>query len=360
MMRSRISRTVVVAGMAAFLGACTPAHEQPPPDEAEPEVAAPSSDVPTPPAAFGVVPVSADNPATPEKVALGRQLYFDKRLSADESRSCYSCHVCENGLTDGKPVAEGALGKKLTRSSPSLWNIAYHTEFYWDGRSPSLEKQAQAAWTGGNMGANAEEKTAMINGIEGYRTQFQQVFGADATPENMMQAIASFERTYLFCSDTAYDRWQAGDQSALNDAAKRGAELFVAKAGCGNCHSGSLFTDMKYHNVGIGMDKPEPDLGRHVVTKAEADKGAFKTPSLRDITKSAPYFHNGSVATLKEAVDLMVSGGIDNPNLDRTNLKKVDLTEEEKADLMEFLKALECPCSLEAPELPPSTQQPAQ
>jgi cytochrome c peroxidase len=347
--------------MASFLGACTPAHEEPPPATAEPEAAAPpSSDVPTPPAAFGVVPVPADNPSTPEKVALGRQLFFDKRLSADDSRSCYSCHVCENGLTDGKPVAEGALGKKLTRSSPSLWNIAYHTEFYWDGRSPSLEKQAMAAWTGGNMGAKAEEKAAMINGIEGYRTQFQQVFGGDATPDNMMQAIAAFERTYLFCSDTPYDRWQAGDQSAVSDAAKRGAELFVAKAACGNCHSGSLFTDLKYHNVGIGMDKPEPDLGRHVVTKAEADKGAFKTPSLRDITKSAPYFHDGSVATLKEAVDLMASGGIDNPTLDRANLKNVNLTEEEKADLMEFLKALECPCPLEAPELPQGTQQQAQ
>jgi cytochrome c peroxidase len=209
-----------------------------------------------------------------------------------------------------------------------------------------------AAWTGANMSANAEETAAKINAIEGYRTQFQQVFSSDATPDNMMQAISSFERTYLFCSDTAYDRWQAGDQSAVSDAAKRGAELFVAKAGCGNCHSGSLFTDLKFHNVGIGLDKPEPDLGRERHTKNEADRGAFKTPSLRDITKSAPYFHDGSVATLKEAVDLMVSGGIDNPHIDRENLKPTNLTEEEKADLMEFLKALECPCSLEAPPLP--------
>ncbi len=351
MNRSRISRITPVAFLTVVIGACAPAPEEKPSETAESAGAA-SSDVPTPPVAFGVVPVPADNPATPEKVALGRQLYYDNRLSADGSRSCYSCHVCENGLTDGKPVAEGALGKKLTRSSPSLWNIAYHTEFYWDGRSPSLEKQALAAWTGANMGANAEEKAAMINGIEGYRTQFQQVFKADATPDNIVQAISSYERTYLFCSDTPYDRWQAGDQSALNDAAKRGAELFVAKAGCGNCHSGSLFTDLKYHNVGIGLDKPEPDLGRHRATNNDADRGAFKTPSLRDITKSAPYFHDGSVATLKEAVDLMVSGGIDNPNLDRENLKNTNLSEEEKGDLMEFLKALECPCPLEAPELP--------
>src|SRR5262245_51328894 len=256
MNRSRISRRIVVASVAALVGSyagCTGAPEEKPAETATP-APPPSSDVPSPPVSFGVVPVPADNPSTPEKVALGRQLFFDTRLSVDESRSCYSCHVCENGLTDGKPVAEGAAGKKLTRSSPSLWNIAYHTELYWDGRSPSLEKQALAAWTGGNMGANAEEKAAMINGIDGYRTQFQQVFKADATPDNIVQAISAFERTDLFCSDTAYDKWQAGDQSALNDAAKRGAELFVAKAGCGNCHSGSLFTDLKYHNTGIGLD----------------------------------------------------------------------------------------------------------
>src|SRR3970040_1693362 len=132
MNQSRFSRTLFVCGAApAPIGAAAPAPQETP--EATPPA---SSDMPTPPVAFGVVPVPADNPTTPEKVALGRQLYYDSLLSADDSRSCYSCHVCENGLTDGKPVAEGALGKKLTRSSPSLWNIAYHTEFYWGGRGP--------------------------------------------------------------------------------------------------------------------------------------------------------------------------------------------------------------------------------
>jgi cytochrome c peroxidase len=341
-----VTGSIATGALVVFFG-CAPAEQPAPETESEPAAAPPASS-----AALGPVPEPADNPTTPEKAELGRQLYYDARLSADGSRSCYSCHLCENGLTDGKPVAEGALGKALTRSSPSLWNIAYHTEFYWDGRSPSLEKQGMAAWTGANMGANAEEIVQKLNAIEGYRTQFQAVFGSDATPDNVVQAIAAYERTYLLCNDTAYDRWQRGDASAVSDAAKRGAELFVAKAGCGNCHSGSLFTDMKYHNVGIGLGKPEPDLGRHRVTQADADRGAFKTPSLRDVSKSAPYFHDGSVATLEEAVDLMASGGIDNPHLDRENLKDTQLTDEEKVDLIEFLKALDCPCELEAPILP--------
>lgn len=333
--------------MLLALGACAP--------EAPEETAEP---VPEPPeglestTALGPVPEPEDNPTTPEKVALGHQLYYDARLSADGSRSCYSCHVCEHGLTDGKPVAEGALGRTLTRSSPSLWNIGYHTEFYWDGRAPSMERQAMAAWTGANMGADADEVVAALNEIEAYREQFQNVFGEDATPDNVVQAISAYERATLICDDTAYDRWQRGDPSAVSEAAKRGAELFVAKAGCGNCHSGSLFTDMKYHNVGIGMDAEEPDLGRFRVTEVDADRGAFKTPSLRDIARSAPYFHDGSVATLDEAVDLMVGGGLDNPYLDRENLQDTGLTDDEKADLVAFLEALTCPCELAEPELP--------
>lgn len=351
MKRFRATGIILVSAAGLALAwACAPQGSAP--EKSDKAMESSSAGPPGPPAAFGAVKVPEDNPNTPAKVALGRQLYYDTRLSVDGSRSCYSCHVCEHGLTDGKPVAEGAAGKVLTRSSPSLWNVAYQTEFYWDGRSASLEKQAMAAWTGGNMGANAEEITAKLNQIAGYRDQFQAVFGSEATPEHIVQAISAYERTYLFCGDTPYDKWKSGDASAVNDAAKRGAELFVAKAGCGNCHSGVLFTDMKYHNVGIGMDAAEPDPGRGKVTGAEADIGAFKTPSLRDISRSAPYFHNGSVATLEEAVTLMVNGGIDNPHLDRENLKATNLTDAEKADLIEFLKSLDCSCTLQAPELP--------
>jgi len=354
MLRSATSGLIIflLTSLSGLVGCQSPEPSSGPATEAPAAADTAGTGLPAPPMGFDAVPTPADNPTTPEKVALGRQLFFDARLSADGSRSCYSCHVCEHGLTDGLPVAQGALGRQLTRSSPTLWNIGYHTEFYWDGRSPSLETQAMAAWTGANMGANAEEIVATLNGIDGYLSQFQEVFGGSATPDNVVAAISAFERASLFCGDTAYDRWRGGNEDAVTDSAKRGAELFLGKAGCGNCHSGVLFTDMQYHNVGIGMDAEEPDAGRAAASKQESDTGAFKTPTLRDVSRSAPYFHNGSVATLEEAVDVMLGGGIQNPYIDTENLKPVELSAEEKGDLIEFLKSLDCPCDLTAPELP--------
>ncbi|HLF82701.1 MAG TPA: cytochrome c peroxidase [Blastocatellia bacterium] len=303
-------------------------------------------------ARYEAMEIPADNPMTPEKAALGRQLFFDTRLSGDGSRSCYSCHVCEKGLTDGLSKAIGAFNKPLPRSSPTLWNIGYHKMFYWDGRSPSLEKQAMAAWQLGNMGAKDREGEilAKINGLQGYRSQFQKVFGADATAENIMQAIATFERT-ITSGDTAWDRWQAGDQSAASEAAQRGFEVFK-EAKCNNCHDGVLFTDQQFHNVGIGMDAPEPDAGRGKISAKPEETGAFKTPTLRDIAKSAPYFHDGSVATLEEAVDLMLGGGKPNQYLDKKNIEKRTITPEQRRDLLEFLKSLNVDCKLSEPPLP--------
>jgi cytochrome c peroxidase len=298
--------------------------------------------------------IPVDNPLTPEKVALGRQLFFDERLSFDGSRSCYSCHVCEKGLTDGLGKAIGAGNKQLTRSSPTLWNIGYHKEFYWDGRSPSLEKQAMAAWQGGNMGAKDHEQEIVgkINALTGYRSQFQKVFGGEATAENIMMAITAFERT-IISGDTAWDKFRAGDQSALSEEAKRGWQVFQ-DAKCTNCHDGVLLTDQQYHNVGVGMDKPEAeqDKGRFVKTQKPEDTGAFKTPTLRDIAESAPYFHDGSAATLEDAVDFMLGGGRDNPYLDKKNLEKRTITKEQRADLLAFLRALNVDCKLTEPQLP--------
>ncbi len=334
-------------GLASYLAGCS---SQPDVETAkfEPEI------LPIPPQLERYEPMP-DYPTNPELVALGRQLFFDSRLSVDNTRSCYSCHVCENGLTDGKPKSIGALEKQLPRSSPSLWNIGYHKEFYWDGRSDSLEAQALAAWRGANMGAKDKEAEilARINSLPGYRQQFQKLFNSEATADNIAKAIAAFERTILSGNgDTPFDRWQAGDESAVSEEVKRGYEVFKS-AKCDNCHAGVLFTDQQYHNVGIGMDAAEPDKGRFNKTQNEADTGAFKTPTLRDVAKSAPYFHDGSAATLEEAVDIMLAGGKPNKYLDTRNLKKVNLTKQQKADLIAFLKSLSVDdCKLKAPPLP--------
>ena len=302
-------------------------------------------------ATYEAMSIPADNPLTPEKVALGKQLFFDERLSGDGSRSCYSCHVCEKGLTDGLAKAVGAGNKQLPRSSPTLWNIGYHKEFYWDGRSPSLEKQALAAWTGANMGAKAEEVVAKLNALAGYKSQFQTVFQSEATPENVVKAIAAFERT-IISGNTAWDRWQAGDANALSRSAWRGWNIFQSIE-CNNCHDGVLFTDQQYHNVGIGMDQPEIDSGRNKVTNKPEDTGAFKTPTLRDIARSAPYFHDGSAKTLEEAVDIMLAGGKPNQYLDEKNLKPHNLLPEQREDLLNFLRSLTVDdCNLNKPALP--------
>jgi len=299
---------------------------------------------------YEAMSIPADNALTPEKAALGRQLWFDNRLSGDGVHSCYGCHVCEKGLTDGLPKAIGANKKVLTRSSPTLWNVGYYKEFYWDGRSKTLEEQGMAAWTKANMGANADEIVKKLNAIDGYKQQFQKVFGSDATPANVVKALTAFERT-IISGDTAWDHFRGGDNVALSDSAKRGWQVFQ-DAKCTNCHDGVLLTDQQYHNVGIGMDAKEPDVGRFTVTKKEEDKGAFKTPTLRDISKSAPYFHDGSVATLEAAVDVMLGGGKPNDHLDKKNLQKHDITKEQRADLLAFLKSLDVDCKLTKPPLP--------
>lgn len=301
-------------------------------------------------AGYEAMNIPADNGMTPEKAALGRELFFDARLSVDGSRSCYSCHVCEHGLTDGLPKAVGALNKQLPRNSPTLWNIGYNREFYWDGRSKTLEEQGMAAWTKANMGAKADDIVKKLNAIAGYRQQFQDVFGGDATPDRVVKAISAYERT-IIGGDTAWDRFHAGNQSAISDSAKRGEQVFK-EAKCDNCHQGLLFLDQQYHNVGIGMDQKEPDLGRFTVTKKPEDTGAFKTPTLRDIAKTAPYFHDGSIATLEEAVDIMLGGGKPNEHLDKKNLQKHVISKEQRDDLLEFLRSLTVDCKLSKPPLP--------
>ena len=307
-------------------------------------------------ARYDLMPVPADNPLTAEKVALGRQLYYDARLSGDGSRSCYSCHLCENGLTDGRPTAIGAYEKALTRNSPTLWNIGYHTQFYWDGRADSLETQALKAWTGGNMGAkDTAPILARLAAAPGYAAQFGAVFGAAPSETNVTQALAAYMRT-IISDDTAFDHFQEGDAGAIDAGARRGWDLFQ-QFGCVECHAGVLLTDQQFHNVGIGMDAAAPDVGRAKVSGDERDTGAFKTPTLRDVTRSAPYFHDGSVATLEAAVRFMAGGGAANPYRS-DKLKDNAPTDAQVADLLAFLGSLVQPCDSSQPALPPDGEAP--
>ena len=293
---------------------------------------------------FEPMKIPADNPVTLEKATLGWKMWFDKRLSGDGTRSCYGCHVNEKGLTDGVALNKGAFEKPLTRHTPTLWNIGYHLDWYWDGRAKTLEGQALAAWKLANMGAKDKEKDEIRADIvatlnEVYKDDIQKAFGGPADEKKLVQALATFMRT-IISQTTPWDRFQKGDAQAVSESAKRGWEVFQ-RAKCTNCHAGVFFTDLQYHNVGVGLKDGKPaDLGRFNVTKIEKDTGAFKTPTLRDVARSAPYFHDGSVATLEEAVKFMLAGGGENPYLDKVNLQKQDLKPQEVADLIEFLKSL--------------------
>jgi cytochrome c peroxidase len=317
---------------------------------------------PPAPHEFPEMKIPEDNPQTLGKVLIGVLLFFDPRLSVDGTRSCYSCHQNENGNGGETPLAVGAKGKQLTRHSPVIWNTAYFDRFYWDGRADSLEAQAKGAWGGGNMGVGKEnlaKKTKALSKIKVYRESFAKVFPEEGmTPDTVAKAIAAYERT-LICNNTAYDRFAKGDESALTDQQKEGWGIFMGKGQCVVCHAPPLFSsamgvpDGIYYNVGIGTDgiaEEEVDIGRAAVTENEADWATFKVPSLRNVSKSAPYFHDGSVDTLDGAVRLMATGGIDNKN--KTSLlADRDLTDQEIDALVAFLGGLDCSRTLVKPEL---------
>jgi cytochrome c peroxidase len=308
------------------------------------------------------------DPKRAEKVALGHTLFFDKRLSGAKDLSCYSCHLNEDGTGGHDPIAIGSGGKKLTRHAPTLWNVGFFKAFYWDGRAPTLEKNVQGAWGGPNMdgapGADTPEKTvealdkraAELAKIAGYKKLFEAAFpGAQIKGEHVISAIAEYLRT-IRCDDTAYDRYAAGDKSALTEAQQRGLDIFSGKGNCITCHmppyfSSAMAMDKQFYNIGIGTkDVPEDkvDIGRMKVTKDPADWAAFRPPSLRNVRKSPPYFHNGSVANLEDAVKLMSGGGIPNKNKHALVTDK-QLSDAERADLVAFLGGLDCGGKLEEP-----------
>jgi len=289
-----------------------------------------------PPLGLKPVPVPTDNPLTKEKVELGKQLYFDPRLSCDETVSCASCHDPKKGWSNGEGVATGVRGQKGGRSAPTIINAAYSDQQFWDGRALALEGQALGPIQNPiEMDHKLEECVTKLNKIEGYRKQFQKVFGTDVTEDGIAKAISAFERTIL-SGDAPYDRFKNGDKSALSAAAQRGMKVFFGKGQCSSCHTGHSFSDFSFHNIGVGMEKENPDLGRYEVTKVLGDKGSFKTPTLREIARTAPYMHDGRFATLAEVVDYYDKGAFNNPQLDE-GIFALKLTPAEKADLVTFL-----------------------
>lgn len=303
------------------------------------------------PAAFVVpyglpqMPWPADNPYSQKKAELGRLLYFDKRLSADGTISCASCHAIRRAYADENQISIGIKGRKGTRHAPTVINAGYQTFQFWDGRSRTLEEQCRGPVSNPReMSATDDVHIAhkqcqeRIMKIPGYRVLFKEVFGDDSCNiENISKAIATFERTVL-SGNSPYDHYLAGNKKAMTDEQIRGYAIFK-KSKCVNCHTPPLFLDNKFHNIGVGMDVPNPDVGRYGITKQDKDWGAFKTPTLREVSNSYPYMHDGSEMTLEEVVDFYDKGGIANRNLDPL-ITPLNLSEQDKKDLVSFMKAL--------------------
>ena len=277
--------------------------------------------------------VPDDNPLTAEKIALGKQLFWDKRWSRNGTVACVSCHDPAHGWADPRRFSVRFDGSPTPRHSPTLVNRIFSDAQQWTGARTTLEDQAARA-----SDQTPELLVRNLGPIRGYREQFRKVFDTEVTPEGVARAIAAYERTIL-SGNSALDRFRAGDTSALSEGARRGLALFRGKAGCAPCHAGFNFTDESYHNLGVGMDRANPDLGRFTVTKVESHKGAFKTPTLRDVAKRPPYMHDGSLETLADVVAFYDRGGIPNPWLSAT-ITPLRLTAEERRDLVAFLEAL--------------------
>lgn len=284
--------------------------------------------------------IPEDNPLTAAKIELGRKLFFDARLSLDGTVACATCHNPALGFSDGRARAIGIYGQEFKRGAPILINRLFSTTQFWDGRAKSLEDQVpQPIQNEFEMRSTPENVERTLRAGGEYRQEFQQVFGTDVIMDGVAKAIAAFERT-LLSGDSPYDKFKAGDSSALSESARRGLVLFESdRVNCIRCHSGFNFTDEKFHNNGAGQNQPQPDLGRFEQTKNDSDRGAFKTPTLRDMSRTAPYMHDGSLRTLMDVINFYNKGGIPNPHLNR-HMRPLNLTEEQRADLVAFLRAL--------------------
>lgn len=331
-------------------------------------------------AGASAIVIPEDNPLTRAKIELGRQLYFEKRLSSDGTISCASCHDPEQGWGAHTQFGVGVRGQEGGRNSPVSYNRILSSLQFWDGRADSLEAQAVGPIANPIEMANTHEQAVKtLQGIEGYKLQFEKIFpDKSVNIDNVGKAIAAFERTVVsgkspadsfedyrvfltnFKSDIedlkafqeddpdSYNEYmkrkKAFEETKMSESATRGREIFFDsnRGNCTACHVGANFTDEKYHNLGVGMDKEKPDLGRYEITKDEKDKGAFKTPTIRNVALTAPYMHDGSQKTLEEVVEWYAKGGHKNPNLS-DKIKPLKLSDQDKKDLVAYMKSLTGP-----------------
>ena len=277
------------------------------------------------------VVVSPDNPLTPEKIALGKQFFWDTRWSKNKTTACVTCHRPEHGWSDPRRFSLHDSGKLSPRHSQTVINRAFGQHQQWAGTRVSAEDQAAQS------GDRHPEATWLAD-VPYYREQFRKVFGRDLDARGVALAISAYEMT-IVSGNSPYDRYRAGDTKALSAAARRGLALFEGKARCAVCHNGSNLTDEGYHNIGIGATAATPDVGRYAVTKIAVNHAAFKTPTLRDVAQRGPYMHDGSLATLEQVVDYYNHGGTPNPSLS-PEIRPLGLTAQERGDLVEFLQAL--------------------
>ena len=339
----------------------------------------------TPLAQLGAIPTPIDNPITPEKVELGRLLFFDPRMSGDGSMSCNSCHPSDQGWSVDTAISFGPPGTSHWRNVGSVVNIAYATSYNWEGSKKSLESQNSGAWGGavaGNLDkALGEERLAEI---PDYVERFADIFGTD-TPlwDDALRAVATYQRT-LVSRNVPFDSYLAGDQTALGDQAAAGLSLFTGKAGCVSCHDGALLSDNGFHALGVPQNDEfltsplrqitfryeqwakgatedvyrttDQDLGRYYVTHNQVDKGKFRTPGLRDVCYTKPYMHNGIFSTLDQVVEFY-NNGIPGDGVENVDplMRPLGLTQPEVDQIVAFLAEGLCgdPVTDTAPELPP-------
>ena len=287
------------------------------------------------------VPFPASNPFTEQKRALGERLFHDKQLSANGRIACASCHVRAKGFADGLRQGRGVPGVPLKRHTPTLWNLAWAVPVFWDGRARSLEEQvAGPIEAPDEMGQPVASVVALLSADPSYAAAFRSAFpdNPHATPENLAKAIATFERT-LVSPPTRFDRWIEGDEKALTAQEVAGFRLFTGKGQCSNCHSGWAFTDYAFHDIGLAGE----DRGRGAVLRLEAAEHAFKTPSLREIGRSAPYMHDGSLPTLAEVVRHYETGIVVRPTLSADLPRNLKLSTRDRTELIAFLATLTSP-----------------